>query len=161
MKIHVFCWKIQQRDSAPGESAAGFKQYLICHGECIQNFSGSKEDAVKVGVEATCSHFNPCCILREMTKLAGPFGTVPRKPWHRGNNAKTDHIIQLNCGEVCTHASYNTTRKWENVNNWGTKMILLSDKVWLIANNSKSVNGSSSVKRNNLDLCKHFEIYLI
>ena len=41
------------------------------------------------------------------------------------------------------------------------KMILLSDKPWLIANNSKSfANGSKSITRNNLGLCKRSEIYL-
>ena len=41
-------------------------------------------------------------------------------------------------------------------------MILLSDKLSLIANNSKSfANGSNSIIRNNLGLCKLSEIYLI
>ena len=38
----------------------------------------------------------------------------------------------------------------------GTKMTLISDKLWLIANNSKSfANRSKSIRRNNLGLCKH------
>ena len=42
------------------------------------------------------------------------------------------------------------------------KMILLSDDLWVIANNSKEFsNGSKSSMRNDLALCKHFEIYLI
>ena len=42
------------------------------------------------------------------------------------------------------------------------KMILLSDKLHLIANNCKSfANGSKSIIRNNLGLCKYSEIYLI
>ena len=45
--------------------------------------------------------------------------------------AETDRIIHLNYGEVCTHASYKTTRTWENFNHQGTKMILLSDKLCL------------------------------
>ena len=41
-------------------------------------------------------------------------------------------------------------------------MILLSDILWLIANNSKSfVNGNKSMIRNNLGLCKYPEIYPI
>ena len=96
----------------------------------------------KVSVEATYFHFNPWYILKEKTKPAGPFGTMP------------DHVIQLNYGEVHTHASYKTTRTWENFNNQGTK-ILFSDKLWLVANNSKSfVNRSKSMIRNNLGLCK-------
>ena len=31
-------------------------------------------------------------------------------------DAKPDWIIQLNCGEVRTHASYKTTRSWEKFN---------------------------------------------
>ena len=43
-----------------------------------------------------------------------------------------------------------------------TKMILLSDEIWLIANNSKSLaNWIKSVIRNNLGLCKRSEIYFI
>ena len=41
------------------------------------------------------------------------------------------------------------------------KMILLSDELWLIVNNSKSfANRSMLIIRNNLGLCKHSEIYL-
>ena len=36
-------------------------------------------------------------------------------------------------------------------------MILLPDELWLKANNSKSfANGSKSIIRNNLGLCKHY-----
>ena len=78
---------------------------------------------------------------------------MPQEPWHPGKDAKPDRIIQLNCGEVCTHASYKTTRTWENFNNQGTKKILLSDELWLIASNSKNfVNKSESVIKNNLGL---------
>ena len=87
---------------------------------------------------------------------------MPKEPWHPGKSAKLDRVIQLNCGEVRTHASYKTTRTWENFNNQGTKMILLSSKLWLITNNSMSfANGSKSTTRNNLSLCKRSEIYLI
>ena len=48
---------------------------------------------VKVGVKATCSHLNPWYILKEMTKPAGPFGTMPQEPWQPGKGAKPDHII--------------------------------------------------------------------
>ena len=117
---------------------------------------------VKVGVEATCWHFNPWCILKATTEPAGPFGTMPQEPWHPEKGAKLDCIIQLNYREVPTHASYKTTRTSENFNNQQIKMILLSDKLWLIANNSKSfANGSKSIIRNTLGLLKHSEIYLI
>ena len=96
------------------------------------------------------------------TKLAGLFGTMPQEPWHPAKGAKPDRIIWLNCEEAHTHASYKTTRTWENFNNQGTKMIFLSDELWLIANNSKSfANGIQSMIRNNLGLRKHSEIYLI
>ena len=63
---------------------------------------------------------------------------MPQEPWHPRKAAETDCIIQLNCGEVRTHASYKATRTWENFNNHGTKIIVLSNKLWLVANNSKS-----------------------
>ena len=53
-------------------------------------------------------------------------GTETLTSW---KSAEPDHVIQLNCGEVHTHASYKTTRTWENFNSRGTKMILLSDKL--------------------------------
>ena len=56
-------------------------------------------------------------IVKETTKPADPFGTMPQEPSHPGMGAKSDHVIQLNCGEVHTHASYKTTRTWENFNN--------------------------------------------
>ena len=60
-------------------------------------------------------------------------------------------------GEVHTYASYKTTRTWENFNNKGTKIFLLSDQLWLIANNFKSfANMSKSLIKNNLGLCKQF-----
>ena len=40
-------------------------------------------------------------------------------------------------------------------------MLLLSEELWLIANNSKSIaNGRKSMIRSNLSLCKDSEIYL-
>ena len=74
-----------------------------------------------------------------MTEPAGSFGTMPEEPWYPGKGAKPNRIIQLNCGEMCTNASYKTPRTWKNFNSWGTKMVLLSDELWLIANNSKSL----------------------
>ena len=107
-------------------------------------------------------HFKPWHILMKTTELVTPFGTMSQEPWHPGNGAKLDCIIQLNYREVYTNASCITSRTWENLNNWGTKMILLSDTLWLIANNSKSfVNGNKSLIRNNLGLCKYPEIYPI
>ena len=53
-----------------------------------------------------------------------------------------------------------TTRTLENFNNQGTKMILLSEKPWLIANNSKNLaNRSKSIIKNNLGLCTRSEIW--
>ena len=92
----------------------------------------------------------------------GPFGTMPQEPWHLGKGAKRDRVIQLYCGEVHTHATFKRTRTWENFNNLGKKMILLSDELWLRANNSNIfANGIKSVTRNNLRFCKYSDIYLI
>ena len=95
-----------------------------------------------------------------MTELAGPLGTMPQEPWHPGRDAKLDRVIQLNCGEVHTPANCKATRTWENFNNWRTKVILLLDELWSIANNSKSsANGSKSIIRNNSGLYKCSGIY--
>ena len=94
-------------------------------------------------------------------RTGGPIWKYVTETLTSCKGAKPDRVIQLNCGKVRTHASYKTTRTWENFNNRGKKMILLSDKPWLIANNSKSfANGSKSITRNNLGLCKRSEIYL-
>ena len=63
-------------------------------------------------------------MLKETTKPARPFQTMLQEPWHPGKGAKLDRVIQLNCEEVFTHASYKTTRIWENFNIQGTKLIL-------------------------------------
>ena len=60
-----------------------------------------------------------------MTKQADPLGTMPQELWSPTKDSKPDHVIQLNCGEVCTNASYKTTRPWKN--NQGTKILLLSN----------------------------------
>ena len=87
---------------------------------------------------------------------------MPKELWHPGKDAKMDCIIELNYGEVRTHASYKATKTWENFNNRVTKMLLLSDELWSIANNSKSfANGSKLIIRNNSGLLKHSDIYLI
>ena len=125
--------------------------YLVVQGKA--QFEHSNH-IVKVDVETTCLHFKPWCILKETIKATGPFGTMPQEPWHPGKGAKPDSIIQLNCVELRTHASCKTSR--------GTKMILLSDKLWSIANNSKSfANRSKLIIRNNLGLYKLSDIYLI
>ena len=57
--------------------------------------------------------------MKEATDPTDPLGTMPQEPWHPGKAAKpdrTDRVIQLNYGEVRTHASYKTTRTWENLN---------------------------------------------
>ena len=80
---------------------------------------------------------------------------MAQKPWHPGKGAILDCVIQSNCGEVRNYERYKTTRTWENFNNQETKMILVSEELWLITDNSKSfANGNKSVIRNNLGLCK-------
>ena len=51
---------------------------------------------VKVGVEATCLHFDPSRILKETTEMADPFGTMPQEHCYPGKGAKPDCFIQLN-----------------------------------------------------------------
>ena len=75
---------------------------------------------------------------------------------------ETGSHYPVNCGEVHTHASYKTTRTWENFNKYETKMILVSDELCQSHNNSQSfANGSKSMIRNNVVLCHHAEIYRI
>ena len=97
-------------------------------------------------------------IMKQMTKPVCPFGTMPQESWHPGKGAKPDHVIELNCGELHTHI----TRTWNNFSNQGTKKVLLSDELRLIANNSKSFAiGNNSIIRNNLGLSKCSETNLI
>ena len=56
-------------------------------------------------------------MLKETNKPVGPFGTMPEEPWHPGKGAEPDRVIQRNCGEVRTPASYKITRTWDNFNN--------------------------------------------
>ena len=58
-----------------------------------------------------------------------PFGTMAQTLWYPGKGAKRDRVIQLNCGEVRTHASYKAARTWKNFNNRGRKMIPLLDEI--------------------------------
>ena len=103
------------------------------------------------------THFNPWQILKITTESVVPFGSMSQGP--DAKDAKPDRVIQLNCGDVCTPESYKTIRAWENFNNQGTKIMFLSDELWLTANNSKSfANVSESILRNNLRWFKHFEI---
>ena len=61
-------------------------------------------------------------------RTGGPIWKYVTETLTSCKDAKPDRVIQLNCGKVHTHASYKTTRTWENFNNRGKKMILLSDK---------------------------------
>ena len=70
--------------------------------------------------------------MKERTEPASPFGTMSQEPWHHGKGTKASRDIQLKCGKVCTYASCKTTRTWESFYNQGTKITLLSGKLWLI-----------------------------
>ena len=105
---------------------------------------------VKVSVKATCYHFTSWRILKETTKPVGPFGFMLLELT----------LSNLSVGKCAPMQA--TTRTWENFSNRGTKMILLSDELWLIANSSNSfANGSKSIIRNSLGLSKRSEIYII
>ena len=75
--------------------------------------SGSRNGPV---FKVTCYNFNPWCILNEMIKLSGPFGSIPHEPWHPGKGNKLDDVIHLNWGKVYTHASCKRTRTWKILN---------------------------------------------
>ena len=137
--------------------------YLYC---CVINWG------IKDKHDPRSKHNHWKSKLSELQRSWGVWGHTKRRKrlnwWahlelcHRNPGLVERVLNWINCGEVHTYASYKTTRTWENFNNRGTKMILLSDKLWLIANNSKSfANGSKSIIRNNLGLFKRSEIYLI
>ena len=101
---------------------------------------------VKVSVKSTYLHFNPWRILEEITKPVDPCGTMPQESWHPGKGAKPVTLSNFTEGK-CGPMQVINKQNWENFNNRGTKMLLLSDKLWLIANNPKSfVNRSKSIK---------------
>ena len=93
--------------------------------------------------------------LRNLKRALGPGERATGVTYLSECNHKSWCIFPLKFMHLSyTHASYKTTTTWENFNNWGTEMILLSDKLWSIANNSKSfTNGSKSIIWNNLGLC--------
>ena len=157
LKFYTFCQKIQQRPVGLGESywerSIGFTYqsrkyiwkvalsspkkllqfYLVGQGRAQLEHSSH---IVKVGVEATCWHFKPDIYWRKQPNWWAHLELCHRNPdiLERVPN----QIALSSCGEVCTHASYKTTRTWENFNNWGTKIILFPDELWLSASKSKS-----------------------
>ena len=110
----------------------------------------------KVGVKVTFLHVNPWCILKETPETAGPFGTMPQKPWHPGKRAKPERVLQLNCRVVRTYSSYKTTRTWENFNEQKWSSFQTTYDKELIT--KSFAERSKTIIRNNLGLCKHFEI---
>ena len=54
---------------------------------------------------------------------------MPQEPWHRRKAAKSDRIIQLNCREVRSHASYKTTRTQEPQEPWHPGKAAKSDRI--------------------------------
>ena len=54
----------------------------------------------------------------------GPIWNYARGTLACWKGAEPDRVMQLNCGEVRTHANYKKNRTWENFNNRGTKNIL-------------------------------------
>ena len=88
--------------------------------------------------------FKSWFILKETTERAGPFGSMPQEPWHSGKGAKAD-LIALSNSTVGKCTPMQVIKQPENLGNCTTKVILLSDKLWLIA-----VIKSRSVIKNNL-----------
>ena len=143
--LHIFL-EIQQRVSGPGEKSAG-GTYLsmrihpkIC---CIfplkvatTLLSGSRKSTIGAQLSHSEGHCQGCMLaLQALMYIEGNDQT--RRPiWNYATGTlaswkgcKLDCVIQLNCRKVHTHVSYKTTRTWENFNNQGSKMILLSDEL--------------------------------
>ena len=81
---------------------------------------------VKVGVEATCLHFNPWRKLKELNKPMGPFGTMQQEPWYPGIGTKPDCTTQHSTMGKCApmqvikqpvHARISITKeqKWSSL----------------------------------------------
>ena len=83
---------------------------------------------VKVLVKATCYHFKPWCILKEMTKPAGPFGTMPQESWHPGrvlnwlalSNSTAGKGTPMQVIKQLEHGRTSTTKK-QNWSSFQTK----------------------------------------
>ena len=90
---------------------------------------------------------------------SGPIWNYATGTLNLGKGDKLNCVIQLNCREVHTHASYTTARTWENFNTRGTKNNPPFRQT-MINNSHSFANRSKSITRNNLGLCKHSEIYL-
>ena len=141
LKIYAFCRKIQQRASGLGESVAGvtYPSMRIYPKSCCifplkvgtTLLKGSRNGAV--GTQQSQ--------LRSVSRLHANNSSPDiyrrkRLNWwahlelcHRNPGLVERVLNWINCGEVHTYASYKTTRTWENFNNLGTKMILVSDEI--------------------------------
>ena len=85
---------------------------------------GHSSHIVRVSVKTTCWHLNPWHILKEMTELAGPFGTTPQKPWHPGKGVNMIALSNPTVGKCTTmeiikqteHGRPSTTKeqKWSS-----------------------------------------------
>ena len=133
--------------------------YLVVQGKAPFEHSNH---IVKVDVETTCLHFKPWCILKKQSKRQDHLELCHRNPDILERVLNQIAISNSTEWGVHTHASYKTTRTWEKFNHWGKNMILLSDQLWSIANNSNSfANRGKSIIRNDLGLYKLSDIYLI
>ena len=154
LKMYAFCRKFSRGPQVQERALLMLRS--ICPRKYTQKRSGSSKG--EVGAQQSHSQ-------------VGVNTSSPAVYWRKQPNWRVhlelccrnhDIRIVLSNSTAHTHASCKTTRTQENFNNRVTKMVLPSDELWLIANNSKSfANGSESIIRNNLGLFKHFEIYLI
>ena len=146
-----------------GNSADGLQSRRDCCWSCIVSVFENKpknlvvqgrvqlehsSHIVKVDVEATRLHFN-CYWRKCQTHL---------ELCDRNLDILERMLNQI----VLFSSSYKATWTRANFNSWGAKMILLSDELWLLDNNSKSfANRNKSLIRNSLGLFKDSKINLI
>ena len=166
LKICTFCLKIQQMALGPGERAAWLMQYVFENKP--KNFVVQGRTQLEHSVTQLRSvpklHGNP--LIHDLYWRKQPNWQAHLELCHMNPDILEQVLKQIPLSNSIAgkwaHMQVIKQTEHGRISNRGTKMILLSDEPWLIANNSKSfVNGSKSIIRNKLSLCKHSQIYLI
>ena len=123
LKIYAFCWNIQQSASGSGESTVGVVYLSMrihlksCHFFSVEIATTLFSDSMKGTVGVSQSHSYVQCqgymlTLQALTHIeqnnqnGRPIWIYATITLTCGNGAKPDRVtIQLNSGEVLTHAS--------------------------------------------------------
>ena len=123
--LRIYLWKKYTQKVAASSPEKLPQLYLVVQGRAQLEHSSH---IVKVLVKATCYHFKPWCILKEMTKPAGPFGTMPQESWHPGrvlnwlalSNSTAGKCTPMQVIKQLEHGRTSTTKK-QNWSSFQTK----------------------------------------